>query len=535
MLTLSESLSYYKRKDVQKLILQNSKDKEIGVRFNDSFGKRPDTLSYENDILEFAKKGCTSFHCSEESWSNPLQLNPNMRRNELDDLRAGWDLILDIDCPYWLFSKLTAYLFIKSLKDHEINSVSVKFSGGKGFHIAVPFEAFPEKKYYIDGKYVEVKNLFPEGPRKIAAYLVHYINNNLMKVEGEKIIFGKVPISFARLEKETGKPKKELIRTKCAKCKKFIDERKLNENKRSEYICPNCDTRVEDSDKDYMQCPKCRKIMEKKPLHSSICSCGSNKTFEEFDLSSIVAVDTVLISSRHLYRMAYSLHEKSGLVSVPFDIKHILKFEKDEAHQSRFKPYKFLDRTEARPEEAEKLFQKAFEFENEAKKKETEKLNKEFSRSKKDSIQNLEQNQVAVPEEFFPPCIKKISGGLQDGKKRALFVLISFLGSCNWPYEKIEEYVLVWNEKNSPDKLRETYIRGQLRYYKVQGSKEKFPPPNCDNRGYMIDTGFCNPDGLCKTIKNPVQYAKKKAWYMNNVRPKAARKTKKTGETETQQ
>ena len=35
------------------------------------------------------------------------------------------------------------YLFIKSLKDHRINAVTVKFSGGKGFHIAVPFEAFP--------------------------------------------------------------------------------------------------------------------------------------------------------------------------------------------------------------------------------------------------------------------------------------------------------------------------------------------------------------------------------------------------------
>jgi len=84
------------------------------------------------------------------------------------------------------------------------------------------------------------------------------------------------------------------------------------------------------------------------------------------------------------------------------------------------------------------------------------------------------------------------------------------------------------NERNKPDKLRETYIKGQLRYHKQQSqnAKERMPPPNCDNRGYMIDTQFCNPDGLCRTIKNPAQYAKKKAWLANNARPKARAKKK---------
>jgi hypothetical protein len=42
----------------------------------------------------------------------------------------------------------------------------------------------------------------------------------------------------------------------------------------------------------------------------------------------------------------------------------------------------------------------------------------------------------------------------------------------------------------------------------------------------MIDTQFCNPDGLCKTIKNPAQYAKKRAWLKNNETPKRSRKKK---------
>ena len=82
-----------------------------------------------------------------------------------------------------------------------------------------------------------------------------------------------------------------------------------------------------------------------------------------------------------------------------------------------------------------------------------------------------------------------------------------------------------WNERNSPDKLRETYIRGQLRYHKSQ--KEKLLPPNCDNKGYMIDTQFCNPDEFCKKIKNPVQYSKKKVWFVNQDAGKRKKKTDK--------
>lgn len=529
MLTLSESLSYYKRKDVQKLILEYAKDKEIGVRFNEDFGKRPDILVYDNDILESAKRGATSFHCSEETWGNPLNLTPNLRRNELDALRTGWDLILDIDCPYWNFSKLTTYIFIKALKDHGIECVTVKFSGGKGFHIAVPFEAFPEK---VTGIYV--KDLFPEGPRKIAEYLLYYISENLIRIDKENNIvkFGKIDVKFDKLLNETGKTEKDLTITRCERCKRKIDMKNKDSEGFFEYICPHCEYRTKDVDKKFLTCPKCKRIMEKYSDKKAACECGSNKTRSELDLSSIINVDTILISSRHMYRMPYSLHEKAGLVSVPFDIKHILKFDKKEAEQKLFKPHKFLDRNEAKNGEASTLFQKAFDHKPENTSKYKDDMRKIFTKSKNETTsQNLNIDSTAIPEEFFPPCIRKISAGLEDGKKRALLVLINFLNSCNWEYEKIEEYVAKWNEKNKPDKLRETYVRGQLRYYKQQSqskeNKERMMPPNCDNKGYMIDTQFCNPDGLCKSIKNPVQYAKKKIWMQNNMSNNMSSKPKK--------
>ena len=65
MIHLSTSLKYYKREDVQKAIVEHGTDKEVAARFNDKFGKRPDTLTYPSDVLELAKQGATSFHCSE--------------------------------------------------------------------------------------------------------------------------------------------------------------------------------------------------------------------------------------------------------------------------------------------------------------------------------------------------------------------------------------------------------------------------------------------------------------------------------------
>ena len=112
-------LRFYSRKDVQKEILKTAKDREVAFKFGDKgFGKRPDILQFEGDIFEMAKQGVTSFHFSEERWSNPLDLNTGMRRKDLDELRSGWDLILDIDGPFEL-SQITAELLVDSLKFYE--------------------------------------------------------------------------------------------------------------------------------------------------------------------------------------------------------------------------------------------------------------------------------------------------------------------------------------------------------------------------------------------------------------------------------
>src|SRR3989344_3215288 len=194
MIPLNVSLSHYKRADVQEEIIANSKDREVAAKFNDNFAKRPDILRHPSDVLELAKQGATSFHASEELWKNALQLDTSMKRQELDNLRVGWDLLIDIDCMVFDYSKIAAELVISALKFHKVRSISCKFSGNKGFHIGVPFEAFPEKV-----KNEEIKNLFPDTPKKIALYIRHMILGEF----GERIL--KFEGNISKVLEKTGK------------------------------------------------------------------------------------------------------------------------------------------------------------------------------------------------------------------------------------------------------------------------------------------------------------------------------------------
>ncbi len=430
MIPISVSLSHYKRADIQEEIIANSTDREVAAKFNDNFAKRPDVLRHASDILELAKQGMTSLHGSEERWKNALQLDPSLKKHELESLRIGWDLIIDIDCGFFDYSKIAADLVIKALKFHNINSISCKFSGNKGFHIGVPFEAFPEKI-----KSEETKKLFPDAPRKIAVYLREMIKRPL----GEKIMeFEKN--NFNSIIEKTGKKAEEIT-----------------------YL--------------------------------------SNK-IRSLNAEPFLNIDTILISSRHLYRMPYSLHEKSGLVSTPLNPEKVLMFRKEFAMPKnvRISMHRFLDSSKTEADEAKRLLLEALDFST---KQESIKLKEE---------KEFQVPENALPEELFPPCIKLILNGMEDGRKRALFILINYFTSIGWDYDMIEKKLKEWNSKNK-EPIREVYLLGQLRYHKQ--IQKKILPPNCSNEMYMLGIGVCKPDNFCPKIKNPAQYTTRKAWGIN--------------------
>ena len=104
---------YYSRLEIQKAIFEFSKNREIAPSYMmESFGKRPDSFQYTGDIFELVKKGATSFHCSEELWREPLILSTEMNERQLNELRVGWDLLIDVDSKYLDYSKISAELII---------------------------------------------------------------------------------------------------------------------------------------------------------------------------------------------------------------------------------------------------------------------------------------------------------------------------------------------------------------------------------------------------------------------------------------
>jgi len=421
-------LRYYKRKDVQEEMVEHSRDRELGVRYTEGFGKRPDILNYPREVIDFAIKGVISFHCSEERWKNPLDLTNELSKKDLNELRTGWDLVLDIDCKFLEYSKLCANLVVKFLLRSGVKNISCKFSGNKGLHIGVPFEAFPEK---IGNKFT--KDLFPEAPKKIANYIKEKI-----KTELSKQILDFEGGDFSKVKDRVGLAASEIVQS------------------------------------------------EKNQYGDLIPVLNVEKFLE---------IDTILISPRHLYRMPYSLHEKSGLVSLPLDPNQILTFDKNQALPDNvsISKFKFLDR-QVNSESARGLLIQALDFEVKLVEEKEINLNKN----------DYEEIKIESPikEDFFPPCIKKILLGMSDGKKRGLFILMNFLGKVGWTKKEIEDYLLKWNREKNPEPLRDNYIKSQLRYFKPG---ERLPP-NCDNDSYYKGIGVCLPESLCKKIKNPVNY-----------------------------
>lgn len=429
-----EVLDYYSRREIQAAILESARNREVAVRVGDAFAKRPDILQFPADVRDFARNGATSFHISEERWKEPLDLKPGLTKKQLDENRIGWDLVIDIDSPYWDFAKQTSYFVVELLREiNNINCVGVKFSGNKGFHISVPFEAFPAE---IDG--INIKDYFPEGLKRIALYLqdkiVDYWNEALLKKLSPK-----------------------LLQDTLAKAGKQM---------------------------------------------SDIMTNG------KIDVLKFIEIDTVLISSRHMFRAPYSLHEKSGLVSLPIKPDEILFFDKQKAKPSIVKPeLKFILRDTAKPNEASSLIIQAFDWFKKAKKdaKQEDLTKEKMQKAKIDHGKPQEK----IREEFFPPCIKKIlDGKLDDGKKRALFLLLKFLAHAGWGWEDIEAKLTEWNKTHSTP-LRDNYIQEQISWHKKQ--RELVLPPNCDKEEYYKELKFCNPMPLCSKIKNPVNFAKIKA------------------------
>lgn len=478
---------YYSRPEVLNAIFEFSKNREVSPRFMEAFGKRPDSFQYKSDIFELVKKGATSFHCSVELWSDPLKLSTNQTREQLNELRTGWDLLIDIDCKYFDFSKKAAIAVVSVLREYGVKNVGIKFSGSKGFHIIIPWNSFPEM---VSGE--KTKNLFPELPRKIIQFLSFQSQKKMSTLLDDDFYeqFKDTKIRKGIKCNNCNKIAREYFHVLflCNNCKRKEDKKITSESEIKPVKCPDCRGLLEVKEKkQFYKCEKCK--------IDSINSPNDFSRHVEIDLFELMGLDMILISPRHLFRMPYSLHEKTSLSSLVLNYEELQDFHPKDADILKIKMKNFMPNS--KEGEATELVVHALDWYKDSNpEKETEtKTPKTFSPIK---IQN-------ISESIFPPSIQQILKGVSDGRKRALFILINLFRSIGMEKDEIEKEINSWNSKNSTP-LPEGYIKAQV----LWSYRNKIvPPPNFDKDHYK-GIGIIPSDEEMR-YKNPVNYIIKKS------------------------
>jgi len=491
--------SYYSRKDIQEAIFQFCKNRETVPNFNNEFfGKRPDCLDYPSDILASVRSGATSFHCSEELWQNPLDIKTDMTPDQYNEIKIAWDLLIDIDSKYLDYSKIAAKILISALEYHGVKNIGIKFSGSKGFHIIVPFKAFPET--YAGEK---TKDHFPEWARYIAGYLFELVkgpmNEEILRLSKREDLEAKGELISEKICPNCKKPtQKKLIGTYLCpdiKCKSRVESMKSN---RKEMLCPSCNGKMKRiSQKEIDYCESCK--INTAQLLASESSYGGIKRISKKDFTEELttksaedSVDIVLVSSRHLFRAPYSLHEKTSLASIVLEKEEIENFRPSSADPLKIKgPKPFMPKVISG--EAKNLLTQALDW-----------VQKNKTEVKKYEGGSIDLKGLTITEEMYPPVIKNILEGIKsDGRKRALSILLSYFSSLDFPEDFIKEKINEWNKKNYHP-LKEGYIKSQISWH----LKNKRLPPNYDKPIYK-EFGIKGPPE--PGIKNPISYTIKKA------------------------
>lgn len=502
---------YYSNPKVKENLVNFAQGREVVPRYFEGFGKRPDIIQYVSDIDQLVKKGATSFHSSEEIWENPLNLSSELTLKELHEMRKGWDLLIDIDSPFLDYSKIAARLLLEALESYGVKNYGVKFSGSKGFHIIVPLSAFPES---FDG--IETSKMFPAWPRAICEFLTFEIRQNYNRE------IGKIKIDFAALESRTKLKKEDLREVICPDC-----GRQCKSGKIVKFFCPECKSTIERKDfkvtkkrlrcttencagvydlaeeKNYYYCEYCDKTSWNR---AELRNVGSQSKVQRFDsenyeemeetlsANKMASLDLVLVASRHLFRMPYSLHEKTALASVVLEKEEIEKFDPRMADPIKVKVRSFSPRGNSG--EAVRLLSKALAWKRNRENDEKEIEKKQFAEKKYKTFDSFEFKDV--DERTFPPAIKKLLRGVVDGRKRGLFILLTFLRSLNFSPDYINKKVREWNEKNEQP-LKEGYIKSQIDWHLKQA--RKILPPNYNNDAFYKDLNLLDEK---PRTKNPI-------------------------------
>jgi len=207
--------------------------------------------------------------------------------------------------------------------------------------------------------------------------------------------------------------------------------------------------------------------------------------------------DLILVSPRHLFRMPYSLHEKTALASIVLKSEEIRDFQPKDADPLKAKIKNFMP--EAKEGEATELLREALDWHKNQHPEE-----KQWKTDAKKYIDFKPVKLSELSEENIPPAIKKILQGMKDGRKRALFILINLFRSVGIEKDELEKRIYVWNERNEIP-IKTGYIKSQLSW---SYRNKIILPPNYD-KDYYKGIGIIPTEEEIR-YKNPANYVIKK-------------------------
>lgn len=208
----------------------------------------------------------------------------------------------------------------------------------------------------------------------------------------------------------------------------------------------------------------------------------------------VVEVDMNLSHRRHLIRAPYSLHEATGLVSVPVPADGILGFQKADARPTtvRVNPsWSFWAVPEAERSLGAGILREAVAL-------------MEADKGARVAYSNkFAAHGLNLGEAFDPPCVRFVLRGMEDGRKRCAFLLMSYWRCLGRPWGEVVAMAQAWNVRNRPS-LKKSELRRMVEYLK----ENPYTMPNCDHPIYTA-VGVCQKDATCKCVKNPLSYSGK--------------------------
>jgi len=355
--------------------------------------------------------------------------------------------------------------------------------------------------------------MFPEWPRAISKYIMYKIRTPYNK-EATKL-----DINFEALKERTNLSKQDVIETICPNC-----EGSAKKGKIVTYQCPECKSQIQRPNskitkrklmctnnscpgyleiiekRDYFYCENCKyssfdkKLKsDKKVIHTKEAKQSSySENFEEqISGAKMASLDLVLVAPRHLFRAPYSLHEKTRLASVTITKDQIDSFNPKDANPLKIKIKDFYPKTNEA--EATHLLESALAWKKIHDEQDQQEIKKKYK-----TYEKIDVKPDSIPENLFPKPIKKLLKGLQEGRKRGLFVLLTFLRSLNFSPEYINKKIREWNDLNDPP-LKEGYVKSQINWHLKQ--RKQILPPNYRNDNFYKDLKLID---VYPKEKNPI-------------------------------